>query len=121
MTPISAATGGASATSVQFMELFTDDTLIAAGEAVTSEWLDFQALNVDTMLMTRSSTSNAYVLEVDWSSTGTTADVTEVVLVANDTSVTKTIAARYGRVRVRNADAGVAFTSHRTVVTGRSH
>lgn len=103
-----------------FTELFTTDALLVAGENEVSGWLDFQTLNIQTLLITRTATLGAYALEVDWSADGVAVDVVEVIPVANDTSVAKTIAARYGRVRVRNTDAETAFTAHHTVVTGRS-
>lgn len=104
---------------VTLVGLFSDSTLIAATEHVESEWLDFRTLGVTTLLVARTATPDTYGFEIDWSDDGITADVTEALVVANDTSVSKTIATRYGMLRILNTDDTDPFTVHTTVVSGR--
>lgn len=102
-----------------YITLLADSTLIAAGESVESPWFDFKTLNLSSLFITRSSTPDIYVFEIDWSDDGIAARVTEVVTIVNNTSVSKTVAARYGKLRIRNTDTVASFMVHTTIVTGK--
>lgn len=106
-----------------FTDLYSSSVLIAAQAEVVSGWFDFQTSQIDTLLIAHTREGGTYVFEVDWSIDGITVAVTEEIVGAgsNNTSVTKTVATRYGRVRIRNTHLTDAFTTHLTVVTGRSH
>lgn len=97
--------------------LLTADSLLTAGAAEASGWVDLA--NVEHLRIGRSSTGGVYVFEIDWSTDGAVADFTETVAVANNGTTEKPVAARFARFRVRNTDAVAAFTSHRTTVHGR--
>lgn len=98
--------------------LHTTGTLLAGTTAEASAWFDVRTY--DVLRIMRTSTGGVYVFEIDWSRTGVAEDIdlTEVVTVANNTSVEKPIGALFARFRVRNTDA-LAFTAHRTSVHAR--
>lgn len=98
-------------------ELWTSGTLVAASGADVSPWLDLTL--IESLLLARTATGGAYALEIDWSRDGATADVTEAITLANNTSTKIPAATRFARVRVRNTDGVAAFTAHRTTVHGR--
>lgn len=102
-----------------FQMLFTSNTLLAAGGSSVSAWFDIQALGITALFLGRSAAGGVYVLEVDWSRDGVAVDVTEAVTPGNNATLKKEPGMRHCRFRVRNTDAVVAFTAHRTTVHGR--
>lgn len=101
-------------------ELWTDATLIAANANATSAWMDVSTR--DELRIGRTTAGGTYAFEVDWARADPgagAADITEVVVVANNTTVNKPVGMAWARFRARNTDAVTAFTAHRTVVSGR--
>lgn len=98
-------------------EIWSDGTLLAAGGAVASPWVDLRGF--DSLVISRNQVGGTYAFEVDWSRDGATVDLTEAVATVEDDQVAQPIAATYGRFRVRNTDAVNAFTAHRTNVFGQ--
>jgi len=103
------------------IELFTTDVLLTHGESIVSDWFDFRTLQVDSLRISHTRSGDGYSLEIDWSRDGITADLTEVLQAggANNTSTSKMVATRYGRIRVTNTSTTIDFTAHRTIVVGR--
>lgn len=98
--------------------LWTDATLLALSSEVVSAFIDVREF--DSLRIGRTNASGTYVFEIDWSRNGTTADFAEVVTVTTATTVTKDVAARFARFRVKNTHVTNAFTSHRTIVSGKA-
>lgn len=94
--------------------LWSTGVLVAASGSVDSGWVDVSA--IDEIVIGKTSAGGVYVFEIDWSRDGATVDFTEVVSVADKTSVTKDVAGLWALFRVRNTDAVAAFTAHRTNV-----
>lgn len=102
---------------VSLQEIFTTGALVAANANVTSAWVDVRTLA--RLLVSRTATAGAYVLEIEWSRDGVTLDITQVLAVGNNAAVETMVAAPFVRFRVRNTDPLAAFTSHKTNVFGR--
>lgn len=103
-----------------FVPLFQDITNLAANGSVVSGILDLQALGVKDLHIRRKSAGGNYQFEIEWSRNADMSNpLTEVVARTDGTSGTKTAAARYCRIRVRNVDPVTAFSSHLTAVEGR--
>lgn len=68
------------------------------------------------LLLMRNHAGGVYALDLEWSRDGAVVDIVETVAVANNTSLDKWVAAVWVRPRVRNTDATVAFTAHRTTI-----
>lgn len=97
--------------------LWTENALVAAAGSVTSAWIDVSAR--DLLRIGRTSAGGVYAFEIEWSRDGAAVDVTEVVVVGNNTTLEKRVGMAFARFRVRNTDAAAAFTAHRTTVTAR--
>lgn len=108
------------AATTSLVELWTDNTLLAATANATSAWMDVSARA--ELRIGRTAAGGTYAFEVDWARANPgagAADITEVVVVANNTTVVKPVGMAWARFRARNTDAVTAFTAHRTVVSGR--
>lgn len=105
-----------SSAAVAIGQKFTDGTLIAISSEVVSGWLDLE--KVAHLHITRTATGGTYDFQIDWSRDGVTADVTETVTVGDNASVEKQVATRYARFRIRNTSGVIAFSAHRSVVSG---
>lgn len=106
-----------SSTPTALQLLHTSGTPLAVASSEESAWVNVET--VAHLFISRATTGGTYGFEVDWSRDGVAVDLTEVVTVADDTSVERRVAAKFARFRVRNTDAAVAFTAHRTNVYGR--
>lgn len=112
--------GNTTSAATALAELWTNDTLLATNGNVASGWLDVSAKK--DLLIGRIATGGAYAFEVDWARANPgagAADLTEVVAVANNTTVVKPVGMAWARFRARNTDAVTAMTVHRTVVSAR--
>lgn len=94
---------------------WNDATLVAFGANVASSFVNL--LYYEDMLVGRTATGGTYAFEIDWSADGTTVLITEVFVVANNTTLRIPTAAPYARFRVKNTDGAVNFSAHRTFVT----
>lgn len=97
--------------------LWSSNTLLAISSEAVSGWVDVSRL--DQLMIMKSSTGGTYSFEVDWSRDGVTVDIVEIVAVTEDTSVVKSVASLFVRLRVRNTSGAAAFTEHLTVVNAR--
>lgn len=111
-TPFTLPTAAQSA----LAELWSDGTLIGVSGAVVSGWVNVASYK--DLRILRTAAGGTYAFEVDWGRATGVADITETVVVANNTSVSKPVGATWARFRVRNTDAVTAFTAHRTTVSG---
>lgn len=113
--------GAVAAANQVYTTLYVNSDLLAASASAVSSWFDFQTLQITTLLITHTRVGGVYSFEVDWSTDGINVAVTEEIqgAGANNTSLAKTIASRYGRMRIKNTDLAAAFTDHHTIVVGR--
>lgn len=110
-------TPGLAPTGLPLQEVFSSGTLVAANANVVSAWVDVRTLA--RLLVSRAATAGAYVLEIEWSRDGIAVDIIQTLAVGNNSAVEVLVAAPFVRFRVRNTDALVAFTAHRTNAFGR--
>jgi len=95
---------------------WTDTTNVAFGGQVQSAIMDVS--QYEDIVIGRTATGGTYQFEIDWYLADlTTLLMTEIVVVANATTVFKYLAAPAARFRVKNTDGAVNFSAHRTFVT----
>lgn len=104
------------ATPPAISQLWTSGTLVAGLGNDTSAWVNVETFNF--LLLSRAVTGGVYAFEVEWSRDGVAVDIIEALVVANNVSLEKRVAAKFARFRVKNTDA-LPFTAHRTNVFGR--
>jgi hypothetical protein len=97
--------------------VWSDNTLIAANGSVQSGFADVSV--AEELRIMRTATAGTYAFEIDWSRDGVAVDLTETVSVPNQGRATVRPSAPYARFRVKNTDAVLPFTAHRTTVFAR--
>lgn len=94
--------------------LWTSGTLVPGGGNDQSGWVSVKG--AETLRISRNVAGGAYAFEIDWSRDGVSVDLTEAVTTVEDDSIEQPVAAQFARFRVRNTDALMAFSAHRTNV-----
>lgn len=101
----------------EVFQLWESATNVAFGANVASAFLDVH--DYEKLIVTENSAGGTYVLEVDWSNDGVTADETEVKTISANTPLEFDVANRFAKFRVKNTHVSAAFSAHHTSVVGR--